>query len=1380
MMNSGSTTATSPPHPAPLITDHRDTDNNPSSNGSPSSPTDANKVPSYVNLARCVSGYSSFTSYTSPARREYSPARRDFSPIGRPAATSSNQRHHRDTSLSRLDKPLSPCREHNYTLTSHDNVILSSHDNENFVKNSSFDTRGRHHLDNRENLSPGSGSQTVGGQGGDQQGSRRVGRTSTGGGLFNVMAEQSPTKPSRLGLLGDSGSTTTTSSGFFTSPSSRSSRFTSNSISSRTSPPSGLPLSPPSSLLSNNGGSGGGGGLNSTALVVDVNRLRNGFQTRSGETRQQNGGGLSGVGFGSNGSPAAGGAPLADVVDSDIRRRVELLEKASHRNLDVNINKTPVSESRYARSGTVTGAGTDNVSGLHHPGASRGIAHQSLNYHPFGGGNNYHKENGGGGKAHHLMSLQERGLSPGKNGNSYAVGGGGGKEIITLDDSPPGANGREDKVSPIPVMKLLNPEFRAMLGKTTKISPNKQFACGAGGDLSSPHAVARVDSSLRENGRQPGSVVAPGKPVGSNGVPPVGVVSKPVPTNGGLASDVRNNNETNATPPSRAVNLNNSFSKTSRVANGDNHERIGNNKDVVNVNVIVNNTRNLNSTRKIINTDRHLDDDTLTESDRNEDDRLNSRNNNIRMSSPSRDSYARDQHNMIIVNNLDRDTETLNNKNRMSNGGFNSRILNEGEEDSLNNEGQVSRIRNDLFKTGDADNAPLGRPGENSTRSSGEKTILDSSLNGKTCTAVVNSNQTSVNAATAKQENDAVSPKIVTKEVLVKQINTSSSNVSGSYSKESHSVSHSIAFNSNEKLFNATENNANNIRKSLLENDTLMNDDISRIENSTRVEIASKDLQIDDDLNSNAMKNELSKDIPEITNSEHAATAKDSNTAHSKEERQPRNDQNHQQLYKTNSEVEEFKTDKTSSDLLPTRNDVKDMTENGMDDDAVNGNIVQESSRKVLSPAKDMTRSFIEAEREFVSSTNVNKSEEDNQKVDIKEGGDLLKDSENEEILDSQKVDVKGEAPKDSKNTDLLVDLKEDGLKVFANIPSTKTDDDDSIKKEIEDSPNNTNLALKNEFVLENNSNQSQDATDFIVNREDITVKDISKKSDKGIESLTKTSSSTIKESVQLGEDSSSNTSCSSSTVKDGDYYKQLLSTDRKILSQFLDTFETVLREHQMAAASKESSENPCDTSSEDTVDQAAPSSVSPIGSDLEGQILLTIGQCKLLLNKKFPFFEKNCEKSLRQAAGDVTVTSAGTEELLILNEDLTGLWDTICIQIDEVRGKFEMLTKLKQNNWVPESGPKIDSLKSGTSKRSSLGNSNSAGNKPLSRTIKSTSSLPKPRSAAVSAKSEERKKFLEEKRKAMLEQKRQGLKREEVEVVLVEGGEIGGNVQST
>uniref|UniRef100_A0A8D9A391 Uncharacterized protein n=1 Tax=Cacopsylla melanoneura TaxID=428564 RepID=A0A8D9A391_9HEMI len=1346
MMNSGSTTATSPPHPAPLITDHRDTDNNPSSNGSPSSPTDANKVPSYVNLARCVSGYSSFTSYTSPARREYSPARRDFSPIGRPAATSSNQRHHRDTSLSRLDKPLSPCREHNYTLTSHDNVILSSHDNENFVKNSSFDTRGRHHLDNRENLSPGSGSQTVGGQGGDQQGSRRVGRTSTGGGLFNVMAEQSPTKPSRLGLLGDSGSTTTTttSSGFFTSPSSRSSRFTSNSISSRTSPPSGLPLSPPSSLLSNNGGSGGGGGLNSTALVVDVNRLRNGFQTRSGETRQQNG-----VGFGSNGSPA--GAPLADVVDSDIRRRVELLEKASHRNLDVNINKTPVSESRYARSGTVTGAGTDNVSGLHHPGASRGIAHQSLNYHPFGGGNNYHKENGGG-KAHNLMSLQERGLSPGKNGNSYAVGGGG-KEIITLDDSPPGANGREDKVSPIPVMKLLNPEFRAMLGKTTKISPNKQFACGAGGDLSSPHAVARVDSSLRENGRQPGSVVAPGKPVGSNGVPPVGVVSKPVPTNGLASADVRNNNETNATPPSRAVNLNNSFSKTSRVANGDNHERIGNNKDVVNVNVIVNNTRNLNSTRKIINTDRHLDDDTLTEPDRNEDDRLNSRNNNIRMSSPSRDSYARDQHNMIIVNNLDRDTETLNNKNRMSNGGFNSRILNEGEEDSLNNEGQVSRIRNDLFKTGDSDNA-LGRPGENLTRSSGEKTILDSSLNGKTCTAVVNSNQTSVNVATTKQENDAVSPKLVTKEVLVKQINTTSSNVSGSYSKESHSVSHSIAFNSNEKLFNATENNAN-IRKSLLENDTLMNDDIPRIENSTRVEIASKDLQIDDELNSNAMKNELSKDIPEITNSEHAATAKDSNTAHSKEERQPRND--HQQLNKTNSEVEEFKTDKTSSDLLPTRNDVKDMTENGMDDDAVNGNIVQESSRKVLSPAKDMTRSFIEAEREFVSSTNVNKSEE---------------------ILDNQKVDVKEEAPKDSKNTDLLVDLKEDGLKVFANIPSSKTDlhDDDSMKKEI---TTNTNSALKDEFVLENSSNQSQDATDFIVNREDITVKDISKKSDKGIESLTKTSSSTIKESgVKLGEDSSSNTS-SSSTVKDGDYYKQLLSTDRKILSQFLDTFETVLREHQMAAASKESSENPCDTSSEDTVDRA-PSSVSPIGSDLEGQILLTIGQCKLLLNKKFPFFEKNCEKSLRQAAGDVTVTSAGTEELLILNEDLTGLWDTICIQIDEVRGKFEMLTKLKQNNWVPESGPKIDSLKSGTSKRSSLGNSNSAGNKPLSRTIKSTSSLPKPRSAAVSAKSEERKKFLEEKRKAMLEQKRQGLKREEVEVVLVEGGEIGGNVQST
>lgn len=271
-----------------------------------------------------------------------------------------------------------------------------------------------------------------------------------------------------------------------------------------------------------------------------------------------------------------------------------------------------------------------------------------------------------------------------------------------------------------------------------------------------------------------------------------------------------------------------------------------------------------------------------------------------------------------------------------------------------------------------------------------------------------------------------------------------------------------------------------------------------------------------------------------------------------------------------------------------------------------------------------------------------------------------------------------------------------------------------------------------------------------------------------------------IEEPAKLFEDSTDSVSIATkSQVKDGVYYKQLLNVQRDMLAQFLSTFESILSDHERSKAAGDdfsctdsasmtldgtANSTPCDISSQN----GTPSNISP---ELEGQILLTVGKCKLLLNKKFPFFDKNCDKSLLQARQPVDPES---EELQILNEDLTGLWDTICIQIDEVREKFEKLSRLRDNNWVALPSDSLDAspyasngaprshipkIKSSSgAKRTSFGNEKKS--IPRGGSSKSTSAL----SSLKSAKIEERKKFLEEKRKAMMAERRKELKKQEEE----------------
>ncbi|XP_026686809.1 uncharacterized protein LOC103519548, partial [Diaphorina citri] len=203
--------------------------------------------------------------------------------------------------------------------------------------------------------------------------------------------------------------------------------------------------------------------LKSTPVVLDLNRIRNGDRTHCPTGLSCNGdsplygqnGDLLNRSNGDAGSRRNGdgkvGGSSPDQVDSDIRRRVELLEKASCKNLTYNINR-PVKPTRSDTSLTRTSQS------LTRPGHSLPANHLS---------------NG---------SSHARDSSPGESAAP------GGPEVITLDRDEGGTG------SPIPVMKLLNPEFRAMLGSTTRISPGK-FS-----DAASPVRLSRRE---REGSRPP-------------------------------------------------------------------------------------------------------------------------------------------------------------------------------------------------------------------------------------------------------------------------------------------------------------------------------------------------------------------------------------------------------------------------------------------------------------------------------------------------------------------------------------------------------------------------------------------------------------------------------------------------------------------------------------------------------------------------------------------------------------------------------------------------------------------------------------------------------------------------------------------------------------
>ncbi|XP_067121050.1 disks large-associated protein 5-like [Centruroides vittatus] len=77
------------------------------------------------------------------------------------------------------------------------------------------------------------------------------------------------------------------------------------------------------------------------------------------------------------------------------------------------------------------------------------------------------------------------------------------------------------------------------------------------------------------------------------------------------------------------------------------------------------------------------------------------------------------------------------------------------------------------------------------------------------------------------------------------------------------------------------------------------------------------------------------------------------------------------------------------------------------------------------------------------------------------------------------------------------------------------------------------------------------------------------------------------------------------------------------------------------------------------------------VSEEVQGQIYLAIGQAQLLINERFSQF-----------SGLIDKCEFNLDDKLVTCDDLQGFWDMIYIQIADIEKKFELLEKMKENNW--------------------------------------------------------------------------------------------------
>jgi len=94
------------------------------------------------------------------------------------------------------------------------------------------------------------------------------------------------------------------------------------------------------------------------------------------------------------------------------------------------------------------------------------------------------------------------------------------------------------------------------------------------------------------------------------------------------------------------------------------------------------------------------------------------------------------------------------------------------------------------------------------------------------------------------------------------------------------------------------------------------------------------------------------------------------------------------------------------------------------------------------------------------------------------------------------------------------------------------------------------------------------------------------------------------------------------------------------------------------------------------------------ISEDLQGDINATIGKIGLLQRSKFKQYRALIEKCKYGELDDGKP---------ILPMDLTGYWDIVSIQLDQIESSFSGLSKIRENNWQKPQAPLSSSSKSKT-----------------------------------------------------------------------------------
>lgn len=90
------------------------------------------------------------------------------------------------------------------------------------------------------------------------------------------------------------------------------------------------------------------------------------------------------------------------------------------------------------------------------------------------------------------------------------------------------------------------------------------------------------------------------------------------------------------------------------------------------------------------------------------------------------------------------------------------------------------------------------------------------------------------------------------------------------------------------------------------------------------------------------------------------------------------------------------------------------------------------------------------------------------------------------------------------------------------------------------------------------------------------------------------------------------------------------------------------------------------------------------IDEEILGQIRSTAGKARLLATKKFKQFEGFCDDCINQITRDMPPPTSG---------DLLGLWDVICLQVENVDELFKVLDEMRTNGWKKLAQPKPKQL---------------------------------------------------------------------------------------